>query len=131
MKAFLVETPDGPFREIELPRPASAPHQVLVKIHAAGINPLDTKIRAGQGGHANQPLPAILGLDMAGVVEAIGSAVTSFVPGDEVFGMVGGVGKQQGTLAEYIAADESLLAHKPRSLTMGEAAALPLVTITA
>ncbi len=131
MKAFLVETPDGPFRKVELAKPSPAPHQVLVKIHAAGVNPLDTKIRAEQGGHANQPLPAVLGLDMAGSVEAVGSGVTSFVPGDEVFGMVGGVGKQQGTLAEYIAADESLLAHKPSSLTMRQAAALPLVTITA
>jgi NADPH2:quinone reductase len=131
MKAFQVQTPDGPFLEVELPTPTPAPHQVLVKIHSAGVNPLDTKIRAGQGGHANQPLPAILGLDMAGRVESVGSAVTAFAPGDEVFGMVGGIGKQQGTLAEYIAADASLLAHKPRSLTMREASALPLVTITA
>lgn len=131
MKAFVVQTPGGPFQEVELPTPSPAAHQVLVRIHAAGINPLDTKIRAGQGGHANQPLPAILGLDMAGTVEAVGSNVTAFVPGDEVFGMVGGVGRQQGTLAEYIAADASLLAHKPRSLTMRQAAALPLVTITA
>lgn len=131
MKAFFVETPNGPFHEVEIPTPCPAPHQVLVKIHAAGVNPLDTKIRAGQGSHANQPLPAILGLDMAGSVEAVGSDVTAFVPGDEVFGMVGGVGKQQGTLAEYIAADASLLAHKPKSLTMRQAAALPLVTITA
>jgi NADPH2:quinone reductase len=131
MKAFQVQTPDGPFIEVELPTPTPAPHQVLVKIHFAGVNPLDTKIRAGQGGHANQPLPAILGLDMAGRVESVGSAVTAFAPGDEVFGMVGGIGKQQGTLAEYIAADASLLAHKPRSLTMREAFALPLVTITA
>ena len=131
MKAFLVETPNGTFQEVEIATPVPAAHQVLVKIHAAGINPLDTKIRAGEGGHANQPLPAILGLDMAGSVVAVGSGVTAFVPGDEVFGMVGGVGKQQGTLAEYIAADASLLAHKPKSLTMRQAAALPLVSITA
>jgi NADPH2:quinone reductase len=131
MKAFQVQTPDGPFIEVELPTPTPAPHQVLVKIHSAGVNPLDTKIRAGQGSHANQPLPAILGLDMAGRVESVGSTVTTFAPGDDVFGMVGGIGKQQGTLAEYIAADASLLAHKPKSLTMREASALPLVTITA
>jgi NADPH:quinone reductase-like Zn-dependent oxidoreductase len=131
MKAFLVQTPNGPFHEVDLPKPSPAPGQVLIKIHAAGINPLDTKIRAGQGGHANQPLPAILGLDMAGSVEAVGSYVSAFAAGDEVFGMVGGVGKQQGTLAEYIAVDATLLAHKPKSLTMRQAAALPLVTITA
>jgi NADPH:quinone reductase-like Zn-dependent oxidoreductase len=104
---------------------------VLVKIHAAAVNPLDTKIRAAQAGHAAQPLPAILGLDMAGTVVSVGSSVTTFAPGDEVFGIVGGVGGNQGTLAEYIAADATLLAHKPKSLSMREAAALPLVTITA
>jgi NADPH:quinone reductase-like Zn-dependent oxidoreductase len=131
MKAYLVETAGGPFREVELPTPQPAHDQVLVKISASGINPLDTKIRAGQGGHAKQPLPAVLGLDMAGIVVAVGAGVTSFQPGDEVFGMVGGVGGLQGTLAEYIVADAALLAHKPKTLTMRQAAALPLVTITA
>lgn len=131
MKAYVVETPDGPFELADLPQPAPAANQVLIKITAAGINPLDTKIRAGQGGHAKQPLPAILGLDMAGIVESAGSGVTAFAPGDEVYGMVGGVAGLQGTLAEYIAADVSLLAHKPKALTMRQAAALPLVTITA
>jgi NADPH:quinone reductase-like Zn-dependent oxidoreductase len=131
MRAFLVETPDGPFRAVNLPKPVPVHDQVLVKIAASGINPLDAKIRAGQGGHANQPLPAILGLDMAGVVESVGSSVKAFAPGNEVFGMVGGVAGLQGTLAEYIAADASLLAHKPKALTMRQAAALPLVTITA
>lgn len=131
MKAFLVETPDGPFRAVDLPTPTAADNRVLVRIVASGINPLDTKIRAGQGGHAKQALPAILGLDMAGVVESVGSGVTAFAPGDEVYGMVGGVAGLQGTLAEYIAADVSLLAHKPKALTMRQAAALPLVTVTA
>lgn len=131
MKAFLVETPDGPFRIVDLPKPTPSGNTVLVKIAASGINPLDTKIRAGQGGHAKQPLPAILGLDMAGIVESVGSGVTAFAPGDEVYGMVGGVAGLQGTLAEYIAADVPLLAHKPKALTMRQAAALPLVTITA
>ena len=131
MKAFLVETPDGPFRVVDLPTPSLADDQVLVKIAASGINPLDTKIRAGQDGHANQPLPAVLGLDMAGVVESVGTGVTVFAPGDEVFGMAGGVTGLQGTLAEYIAADIFILAHKSKALTMRQAAALPLVTITA
>lgn len=131
MKAFLVETPDGPFRTVDIPKPVPAHDQVLVRIAASGINPLDAKIRSGQGAHANQPLPAILGIDMAGVVESVGAGVTSFNPDDEVFGMVGGVAGLQGTLAEYIAADTSLLSHKPKALTMRQAAALPLVTITA
>ncbi len=131
MKVYVVETPYGPFELADLPQPAPAANQVLVTITAAGINPLDTKIRAGQGGHAKQPLPAILGLEMAGIVESVGSGVTAFASGDEVYGMVGGVAGLQGTLAEYIAADLSLLAHKPKALTMRQAAALPLVTITA
>ncbi len=131
MKAYIVEAPNGPFQQVEIATPEPASDQVLVRICASGVNPLDTKIRAGQGGHAKQPLPAILGLDMAGIVEAVGSNVTAFKPGDEVYGMVGGVGALQGTLAESIAADASLLAHKPSTLTMRQAAALPLVTITA
>lgn len=131
MRAYIVDEVGGPFREVDLPRPQPPAGQVLVRIHAGGLNPLDTKIRAGKAAHAKQPLPAVLGLDMAGTVEEIGAGVTSFQPGDEVYGMVGGVGGLQGTLAEYVAADTDLLAHKPKSLSMREAAALPLVTITA
>lgn len=131
MNAFIVETTNGPFHEVEMPTPVPAHGQVLVRICASGINPLDTKIRAGQAGHAKQPLPAVLGLDMAGVVNSVGPDVTTFQPGDEVFGMVGGVGGLQGTLAEFIAVDAALLAPKPKTLTMRQAAALPLVTITA
>src|SRR5262249_44031115 len=100
-------------------------------IKASGVNPLDTKIRAGKAAHAKQPLPAVLGVDMAGIVEEIGPGVTAFSCGDEVYGMVGGVGGLQGTLAEFIGADTDLLAHKPKNLSMRQAAALPLVAITA
>lgn len=131
MKAYVVERVNGEFRQVEMATPQPSYGQVLVKICASGINPLDTKIRAGEGGHARQPLPAVLGLDMAGVVEAVGAGVTAFSAGDEVFGMVGGVGGLQGTLAEFVAADAALLAHKPKALTMRQAAALPLATITA
>ena len=131
MKTYVVEVANGPFREVDVVTPEPGPEQVLVKIQASGINPLDTKIRAGQGGHANQPLPAVLGLDMAGIVEKSGPGVTGFQPGDEVYGMVGGVGGLQGTLAEFIVADAKLLAPKPKTLTMRQAAALPLTTITA
>ena len=68
---------------------------------------------------------------MAGVVESVGSDVTAFRPGDEVFGMVGGVGGLQGTLAEFVAADVALLARKPKLLNMTQAAVMRLVTITA
>lgn len=131
MKAYVVETANGPFREMERSQPQPGPGQVLVRISASGVNPLDTKIRSGQAGHAKQPLPAVLGLDMAGIVEAVGAGVTAFQPGAEVYGMVGGVGGLQGTLAEFVAADADLLAHKPGTLPMRDAAALPLGVITA
>jgi NADPH:quinone reductase len=131
MQAFVVEEAGGDFRRMELPRPVFTRNHVLVRIQASGVNPLDTKIRAGKAAHAKQPLPAVLGLDMAGTVEEVGLGVTAFKPGDEVYGMVGGVGGLQGTLAEFIAVDADLLAHKPSNLSMREAAALPLITITA
>ena len=120
MKTYVVECPNGPFRAVETPTPQ--PESGL----ASGVNPLDTKIRAGEGGHAKQPLPAVLGLDMAGTVAVVGDGVTGFHPGDEVFGMVGGVAGLQGTLAEFIVADAALLAHKPKTLTMRQSAAMPL-----
>jgi len=73
----------------------------------------------------------VLGVDMAGVVEQVGAGVSAFSRGDEVYGMVGGVGGLQGTLAEFIGVDATLLAHKPKNLSMRQAAALPLVAITA
>src|SRR5580658_5258737 len=105
--------------------------QVLVRVHASGVNPLDTKIRAGKAAHARQPLPAVLGLDVAGEVADVGPGVSTFRRGEAVYGMAGGVGGMQGTLAEYVAVNASLLAAKPKSLSMRQAAALPLVTITA
>jgi NADPH:quinone reductase len=131
MRAYLVEHSGGAFRQVELTGRTPAPGQVLVRVHASGVNPLDTKIRAGKAAHAKQPLPAVLGLDMAGVVEDCGPGVTAFQPGDEVYGMVGGVGGLQGTLAESVVANADLVALKPRSLSMREAAALPLIAITA
>jgi NADPH:quinone reductase-like Zn-dependent oxidoreductase len=131
MKIYRVDQPDGDFLEAVAPDPVAKAGEVLVRIHASGVNPLDTKIRAGQAAHAKQPLPAVLGLDMAGVVEEVGAGVTTFQRGDQVFGMTGGVGGLPGSLAELVAADFRLLAHKPSKLSMREAAALPLSTITA
>lgn len=76
-------------------------------------------------------LPAIIGTDLAGAVEAVGEGVTQFQVGDEVYGLTGGVRGLQGSLAQYAAVDANLLAIKPRNLSMREAAALPLVTLTA
>lgn len=131
MKALILKSHNTPFvlEEIEKPEPAAG--QVLVKIVASGINPLDLKIKSGAAVHAEVTLPAILGIDMAGLVEAVGEGVTCFNVGDEVYGMVGGVAGLPGTLAEYISVDADLLARKPRNLSFREAAALPLITITA
>jgi NADPH:quinone reductase len=131
MRVYVVEEPNGEFRAIERSCPTLGTNQVLVRISASGVNPLDTKIRAGKAAHAKQPLPAVLGLDMAGTVEAVGSEVTSFRTGNDVYGLVGGVGGLQGTLAEFVVADANLLACKPANLSMREAAALPLSIITA
>jgi NADPH:quinone reductase-like Zn-dependent oxidoreductase len=130
-KAWFVEKPGGAFEAKDVPRLVPGAKQALVRISAAGINPLDTKIRAGAAAHARQPLPAVLGVDMAGTIEEVGQAVTTFQTGDEVYGMVGGVGGWQGTLAEFVTVDIDLLAHKPKNLSMREAAAMPLIVITA
>ncbi|QMV18871.1 zinc-binding dehydrogenase [Granulicella sp. 5B5] len=131
MRSYIVHEPNGPFIESDSPRPILTSKQVLVRIYASGVNPLDTKIRAAKAAHAEQPLPNILGLDMAGTIEEVGDDVSQFHRGDDVYGMVGGVGNHQGTLAEYIAVDASLIAHKPSVLSMREAAALPLSVLTA
>lgn len=131
MHAAVAVQAEAPLQLQELPVPVPQAGQVLVKVMASGVNPLDTKISRGQGGHARQPLPAVLGMDMAGVVQALGAGVSEFKIGDEVYGMVGGIGGQQGSLAQYMAVDADLLARKPYNLSMREAAALPLIFITA
>lgn len=92
---------------------------------------MDLKIRQGAVVDISPDFPAILHGDVAGVVEAVGDKVTKFKVGDEVYGCAGGVKATGGALAEYMLADVDLIAHKPRSLSMAEAAALPLVSITA
>lgn len=132
MKALMIKAFNNPFEMTDIATPVAGKGEVLVKIIASGINPLDLKIKAGQAAHAAVKMPnAILGIDMSGVVVAVGEGISDFKPGDEVFGMVGGIGGQQGTLAEYIAVDAELLAHKPQSLSFKQAAALPLIGITA
>lgn len=120
-----------PLQGRSLPTPGVSAGHVVVKVHAAGLNPLDAKIRAGQAEHARHPLPAVLGIDMAGVVESVAADVEGFSPGDEVFGMTGGVGGIQGSLAQFASVDAALLARKPLAFSMRDAAATPLVFITA
>ncbi len=131
MRALMLEQHGAPLRLVELPVPVPGAGQVLVRVAASAVNPLDTKIWAGAADHARHPLPAILGIDLAGTVEAVGAGVSRFAPGDQVFGMTGGVGGHQGSLAEYAAVDADLLAKKPAGLSMRQAAAVPLVFITA
>ncbi|BAO92155.1 zinc-dependent alcohol dehydrogenase family protein [Caballeronia cordobensis] len=130
MQALVLNRYQGPLELTELNRPEPGPGEVLVRIAASGLNPLDMKIRAGEAAHAKHPLPLVLGIDMAGIVEAVGAGVDAFKPGDAVYGMTGGVGGIQGTLAQYAAVDAALLAHKPANLSMRSAAALPLAFIT-
>lgn len=131
MIAAIAQAPGGPITLSSIDRPDAGAGQALVRIRASGVNPLDAKIYAGAAAHARHTLPAILGLDLAGVVEAVGSNVKGFRPGDEVYGMTGGVGGIPGTLAQFAAVDADLLAIKPTNLSMRESAALPLVFITA
>ena len=131
MRAAVLEAHNAPLRLSTIATPEIGPRDVLVRVRASGINPLDTKIHAGTAAHARHPLPAIPGIDLAGIVERSGREVTRFKPGDEVYGMTGGVGGVQGSLAEFAAVDADLLALKPGNLSMREAAALPLIVITA
>ena len=131
MQAALLEAHGSPFRLATVARPVAGAGEVLVRVAASGVNPLDLKIREGAAEHARQKLPAILGIDLAGTVAATGLGVTRFRPGDEVFGMTGGVGGHQGSLAQYAAVDADLLALKPANLSMREASVIPLVFITA
>lgn len=107
------------------------PHQVRIKVKATSVNPIDIKVRSGAVPGVSPSFPAILHGDVAGVIEEVGEAVQSFQIGDEVYGCAGGFKGLQGALAEYMIADYRLLAHKPRNITMEEAAAIPLVGITA
>jgi NADPH2:quinone reductase len=131
MKAIVLDEfgTEPVLRSIERPSPARG--EVLVRVEASGVNPLDIKIMAGAAGHARVTPPMVLGLDLAGVVTEIGTDVTRFEVGDEVYGLTGGVGNHQGSLAEYASVDADLLARKPARLSMAEAAALPLAAITA
>jgi NADPH:quinone reductase-like Zn-dependent oxidoreductase len=116
----------------EVPCPTPESDEVLVKVHAAGINPADWKTRAG-GGMAfrlKNPFPMIPGWDLSGVVEAVGLSVKKFRAGDEVFGMAR-FPEVGSAYAEYTAVPELHLAHKPQNVDHVQAAAIPLAALTA
>ncbi len=131
MRASVLHAYGEAVRVSHVPLPVLPPGHVLVRIQASGVNPLDTKILVDAATHTRTTLPAILGIDLAGTVEAVAADVTRFNPGDEVFGMTGGVGGVQGSLAQYAAVDARLIALKPTSWTFKEAAAVPLGAVTA
>jgi NADPH:quinone reductase-like Zn-dependent oxidoreductase len=118
-------------RLAEVDRPEPIPTEVLVRVHAAGINPVDVKTRSGGGmaGIVGKP-PFILGWDVSGVVEEAGFGVTTLHPGDEVYGMPR-FPHQGGGFAEYVTAPSRHFARKPAGLSHIEAAALPLAGLTA
>lgn len=133
MKAILMTAVGDPdvLQIADIPDPTiQSPTEILVRLKAAGINPIDTKIRV-RGTFQPDRLPAILGCDGAGVVEAIGSEVSKFKVGDQVYFCNGGLGLHQGNYAELTTIDEKFATHKPKSLSFEEAAAVPLVLLTA
>ncbi len=133
MQAIVMNEPGGPEvlqrQERAVPE-IDAPSAILVRLRAAGVNPIDAKLRT-RGVLVPDGLPAVLGCDGAGVVEAVGSAVTRFRPGDEVWFCHGGLGGPVGNYAEYIVVDAAIAQPKPSTLDFETAAAGPLVLITA
>lgn len=130
MRAFVVTKYKEPLQEADVPEPIVGEHDVLVRVEAAGLNPLDEKIRAGEFKQIlPYKLPLILGNDVAGTVIGVGKAVRGFQLGDEVYGRPDQ--GRIGTFAERIAVAEGDLALKPASISMEEAGSLPLVALTA
>jgi NADPH:quinone reductase len=133
VKAQVIKTFGGPnvFEIAEIPKPKAIQGHVVIEVKATSINPIDLKIRSGAVPAVAPVFPAVLHGDVAGVVVEVGEGVTEFKVGDEVFGCAGGFRGTGGALAEYMLADVQLLAPKPKNVTMAQAAALPLVAITA
>ncbi|MEV6027889.1 NADP-dependent oxidoreductase [Streptomyces sp. NPDC052036] len=130
MRAIGQDVLGGPevLKEVRLERPTPRPNEVLVRVHAAGVNPTDWKHRA-TGGFLGEP-PFVLGWDVSGVIEETGLGVALFNPGDEVFGMLP-YPFGHGSHAEYVTVPARALAHKPSAVDHAQAGALPLVSLTA
>jgi NADPH:quinone reductase-like Zn-dependent oxidoreductase len=131
MKAAIIHQYGEPdvLQIAEIPKPTLQNHQLLLKVHAASINPIDWKTRKGMLKFLiNQKFPIALGFDVCGEVVEVGNQVTKFKPGDMVYGMVNFPG---GAYAEYAIVSESAAAFKPNNMTAEEAAALPVAALTA
>ena len=122
--------PPDVLHEEELPKPTPGPRDLLVRVRAASVNPVDCKIRSGgQRNIIHYTFPWVLGLDVSGVVEAVGAGVTNFRAGDEVWSSP--THRRFGTYAEYVCIDEREASIKPKNLSHEEAASIPLVGLTA
>lgn len=133
MKAAIIHEfgPPEVLQITDVEKPVVDDEQVLIKIKSVGINPVDTKVRAGTSGVSKRiSLPAILGWDVSGVIEETGKNVSGFKTGDEVFGCIGFPGLGKG-YAEYTVADPYILAKKPGNISFDEAAAIPIAGLTA
>lgn len=133
MKACIFKQPGSPevLTYTDLPMPSiRQPTEMRIRLKAAGVNPIDTKIR-GRGAFVPNAEFTVLGCDGAGIVESVGADVRQFSPGDEVFFCSGGLGGDRGNYAEFAIVDEHDVIHKPGRLSFAEAAAAPLVLLTA
>jgi len=134
MKAIVIDQFGGPeqLKLVEMPTPVPLQNEVLVRVEAAGVNPVDCKIRDGLlETLIPHRFPLILGWDASGVVEKIGSQIKNFQVGDEVFACCRKPTVQHGAYAEYIVLSEDQLAKKPKNLSFIEAASVPLAGLTA
>jgi len=133
MQAIVINRFGAPdvFELCDLPKPQAISGNIAIKVHATSVNPVDCKIRQGKLAAITADFPAVLHGDVSGVVESVGEGVSEFKVGDEVYACAGGVKGLGGALSEYMLADARLVAHKPKSLDLYQAAALPLVSITA
>ena len=133
MKAMIIEQFGQPdvFGLTEMDPPKLKPGHVMVKVMASSVNQIDCKIRGGAVSAIAPPFPAVLHGDIAGVITEKADDIEQFSVGDEIYGCSGGVGAVSGALCETMTVDADTIARKPSSLTMAQAAALPLVTITA
>ena len=133
VKAIVINEFGGPevFRAAEVEMHMPGEGEVLIRVEASSVNPVDTKIRSGVLEAIAPPFPAILHGDVAGVVESVGVGVTGLAPGDTVYACAGGFKGLPGSLAEFVLADAALVARRPANLTARAAGVLPLAGITA
>ncbi|HVW92284.1 MAG TPA: NADP-dependent oxidoreductase [Devosia sp.] len=130
MEAMRIHEFGGPdvLQRDDVQRPAAGPGELLVRVAAASVNPVDFKMRAGGYSRQQQDLPITLGRDLAGTVEQVGPGVSGFSTGDEIFALLG---RDRGTYAEYVLVKPEEAARKPKNLSFIEAAAVPLAGLTA